>query len=129
MSIFRTIPGRPDSAAYPLAALVVLLAAACAGPEISAPDLLPLDVFVTVTGDLSSELRIVLDGQPAAPFALDGGQVRLEVRRGRHVVELAGLAAGCTVEDGPRRVIDVEPGRASFVATFDVSCPAESAAG
>lgn len=108
-----------------IAALGIVLAASCTGPEISAPEFLPLYVDVSVEGQRAAEFRIVLDGTPAKRIDPEGGRVKLEVRHGRRVVELAGVPGACIVKNGRRRVVDVEPGRATFIVSFDVSCSGE----
>ena len=106
-------------------AVGLLLVAGCAGAGISAPDRLPLLVVVTVAGEAATDndLRIILDGVPAAELPPAGGRVTLEVRTGRRTVELAGFAE-CAVQDGPQRRINVQPGRAAFVASFELVCGA-----
>lgn len=104
----------------------LLLVSGCTGPEISAPERLPLLVQVTVAGEAAAVngLRIILDGVPAAELPPTGGRVTLEVRTGQRTVELAGFADACTVQDGPQRRINVQPGRAAFVAGFELECGA-----
>jgi hypothetical protein len=103
-----------------------LLVAGCTGPGISAPDRLPLLVVVTVAGEAATgnDLRIILDGVPAAELPAAGGRVTIQVRTGRRTVELAGFAGACAVQDGPQRRMNVQPGRAAFVASFELECGA-----
>jgi hypothetical protein len=107
-------------------AVGLLLVSGCAGPGISAPDRLPLLVVVTVAGEAATgnDLRIILDGVPAAELPAAGGRVTIQVRTGRRTVELAGFAGACAVQDGPQRRMNVQPGRAAFVASFELECGA-----
>lgn len=105
------------------AAVAFALSAASCGPGISAPDTLPLYVDVNATGDAPSEIRILLDGLPAATLDATHERVRLDVRAGKRVVALGGIPMQCSVADGAERTVDVQPGRATFIVVFDIVCP------
>jgi hypothetical protein len=101
--------------------------------ETTAPDPAPTTGALTVTTSTSGAeadadgYTVTVDGGSAQAIASAGALVVPSLERGTHAVELGGVAANCSVEDGATHTASVTAGDTTSV-TFAVNCHATTGA-
>jgi hypothetical protein len=108
--------------------LLVLLGAgaACSGDDITVPPTTAsIEVTTATTGPEPDPdgYTVQLDGGPAQNIGVSGSVNHTDIEPGNHTVQLAGLAANCTVAEENPRAITVAAGETATVA-FVVTCGA-----
>jgi Tol biopolymer transport system component len=104
--------------------MLCLLMSACGdgGSDIVSPTTGTLEISTATTGETSSGgYTVSIDGGASEPIGLNATLRRSEVTEGAHAVQLAGLAAGCSVAGDNPRTVMVTPGATTTVA-FAINC-------
>ena len=110
---------------YPILPLIGgLFIAACADGGVVDPEpATTLVVSTSTTGEDPDEdgFQLTLDGGDPRALA-PSGTVEVDLRPGRHTVQLVGVASQCSVTPGATLEVDIAVGKRTSVA-FEVTCP------